>query len=284
MLKIVKSKLYLNIMKMRKSLFFIAVLLVSLATVNAQELTSKKGTPILPQAGDWAIGVDAAPFLDYVGNFIGGDGLNVSPTFDFLTTNQAFSAKYFVDNNKAYRLGLLLNLGTVTNTSKTPRLPVATPITYVDDKTTVSNTNVALSAGMEWRRGIGRLYGFYGAEAGLGLGSTTTKFEYGNPISTDNPVNQTLSVKSGLNFGLGLRAFAGVEYFILPKISIGGEFGWAVEMLASGEGEVIQDNWTGTGINTVTTNTGKTFVLGLQNDNNSTIFGPAGQLRLTFHF
>lgn len=284
MQKIVKSRHYLNIMNMRKSLFFIALLLVSVLTVNAQELTSKKGTPILPQAGDWAVSIDAAPFLNYLGNFIGGDGLNVAPTFDFLTTNQTFVAKYFVENNKAYRLGLLLDLGTVSNTTKTPRLPIATPITYVDDKTTMKATNIALSGGLEWRRGIGRLYGFYGAEAGMSMGSATTEFKYGNPISTDNPVNQQLSAKSGLNFGLGLRAFAGVEYFVLPKISVGGEFGWGVEMLASGEGEVITDIWTGTGINTVTTKTGKAFAFGLQSDNNSTIFGPAGQLRVTFHF
>src|SRR5438309_2330546 len=51
-----------------KKLLFIAVLtsMVSLAFAQDTQLMSKKGTPILPEAGDWSIGIDAVPFIDWV--------------------------------------------------------------------------------------------------------------------------------------------------------------------------------------------------------------------------
>ena len=46
-----------------KNKFLLCALLCSITVVNAQELLSKKGEKMLPDSGDWAIAVDAAPFL-----------------------------------------------------------------------------------------------------------------------------------------------------------------------------------------------------------------------------
>lgn len=39
------------------------LLITCIRSFYAQDLTSKKGEPILPEAKDWAISVDATPFL-----------------------------------------------------------------------------------------------------------------------------------------------------------------------------------------------------------------------------
>ena len=46
---------------MKKSIALVAMAF-GVSSAFAQDLTSKKGEPILPEAGDWSIGIDAAPF------------------------------------------------------------------------------------------------------------------------------------------------------------------------------------------------------------------------------
>lgn len=56
---------------MKKSLLVIA--LASATTfASAQDMNSKRGTPILPEPGDYSIGIDAVPFLEYFGNLMNG--------------------------------------------------------------------------------------------------------------------------------------------------------------------------------------------------------------------
>src|SRR6202008_251000 len=88
---------------MKKSIALLA-LAFGVTGAFAQDLTSKKGEPILPEAEDWAIGVDANPFLRYVGNFIGGNGLNAAPSFTNYGANQTIVAKKFTDAQNAYRV------------------------------------------------------------------------------------------------------------------------------------------------------------------------------------
>ncbi|MBR9831853.1 hypothetical protein GYB57_06890 [bacterium] len=65
---------------MKKKMFFaVAAVLISGVTMGQEVLTSKKGVPILPEAGDYAIGVDATLFLDYTGNLFNGNLGNTSP-------------------------------------------------------------------------------------------------------------------------------------------------------------------------------------------------------------
>ena len=62
-------------MFMKKSILAVAVLL---GTTSAfAQLESKMGEQFLPEEGDWAVSIDANPFLSYVGNLIGGADGNV---------------------------------------------------------------------------------------------------------------------------------------------------------------------------------------------------------------
>ena len=82
----------------------------------------------------------------------------------------------------------------------------------------------------------------------------------------------------------GLRGFIGAEYFVLPKMSIGGEFGWGFGLMSVGASTEtwITDDGTATAeIEHVGT---KSSGFGLDTDINNTLFGAAGSLRLTFHF
>ena len=221
--------------------------------VFAQEgLVSKKGEPYLPEKGDWSISIDATPFLKYAGNFIGSNGLNTAPTFDFLSGNNTIIGKYYIDQTKAYRVGLRLGLGSNSNTIKEDAIPNTTPATYVDDVSKSSFSNIGLTAGMEWRKGKTRLQGFYGYEAGLSLRSSSTSYTYGNKLSDLNTGGRLTESNSGVGFGLGLRGFIGAEYFIFPKIAIGGEFGWGLALRTVGESTFKIESWN---TNLVTTTT-----------------------------
>ena len=298
---------------MKKTTLALA-LAFGVAGAFAQDLTSKKGEPILPEAGDWAIGMDASPFLKYAGNMLSGGGTNAAPTADFLNANNTIIGKYFVDEKTAYR-GILRigmnsqhaynNVGSVTGSAPTyPTLP-----TMVQDKASMSSTFIGLGGGMEMRRGKTRLQGYYGADAMLWLSSSSKKFTYGNALSATNAAgagdtdwsataygpnhgtdvgyasgNRVTSWKSGTTFGIGVRGFIGAEYFIFPKISLAGEFGWGIGLSMTGASTTATESWGGTGslgTQSVTGNKSGTFWI----DTDQSKFGTGtGTLRLNVHF
>ncbi len=314
---------------MKKSILAVAVVLGS-TTLFAQNLESKNGEAYLPAAGDWAIGVDATPFLSYVGNLIGGgQGNNAAPTWNYLTTNQTITGKYFVADDMAYRGSLRLGFGSastkavVADRSIDPAAPSTWPANAaeVENVRKVGSMNIGIGVGMEKRRGFGRLQGFYGAELGIMLSSNSEKYEYGNALTastsavdvniagadnfagagnvvaggdTDGQGNandyRVTEMKSGLGFGIGLRGFIGAEYFVLPRLAVGGEFGWGLVFASQGASSTTYETegFTSTGtveqIETRTMEGGKSSSFGVDTDNVNTVFGPAGTLRMTFHF
>ncbi|MBL7900410.1 MAG: hypothetical protein JNK73_00290 [Bacteroidia bacterium] len=311
---------------MKKSLTLLALVL-GMSGAFAQDLTSKKGEPFLPEAGDWGLGIDANPFLEYAGNFFGKTTTNPAPTFNFLTPFQ-ITGRYFKDATTAYRGSLRIGFGTITERNMvTDRLAAYTNTTNtfptnpaeVENVWKSSGTNIGISGGLEMRRGKTRLQGYYGGELGISFSTTSDKFEYGNALNTStttlvdvDPTDDAfsgsgniipnLSVgnapaadarvitrKNGSTFGIGLRGFVGVEYFLFPKISLGGEFGWGFMLISTGK--------TKTTVESMTTNasgnlvTGETELEGaksgewsLDTDNNNSVWGPAGTLRLNFYF
>ncbi len=258
-----------------------------ISTFEQPSVISKAPVKITPEAGDWAISIDAVPFLNYLGNFIGGDGLNVSPQLNLQSPNQTITAKYFVEDNMAYRLGVALNIGSSSVSTEVPAIPTTSPETFVKNKKTDSGFNLGFSMGIEKRRGYGRLFGLYGVEGGLSFGTEKTSYSYGNVLSNDNPMrNRLANEKEGMKFGLGARAFAGIEYFILPKISISGELGWGPEIMIQGRSSQKLESWdlSSAGIKTeVRKGSSNSFNFKLDNIGNSPIFGPNGQLKLSFH-
>ncbi|MCC5923601.1 MAG: hypothetical protein JJT77_07430 [Crocinitomicaceae bacterium] len=297
---------------MKKSIIAVAALLIG-STAYAQEKV------YLPEEGDWAIGVDATPFLNYFGNFIGGDGLNAAPTWNFQTINQTITGKYFVSSEMAYRGSLRLGFGfddatrSVVDRSSTvtPEFP-STMVPMVDNKQRTSFTNIGLSGGLEFRKGKGRLQGFYGGELGIAFASQSETYTYGNELTlstANNPVfvaadddfgsnlitdafgnpARITAERSGTTLGVGARGFIGAEYFILPKLSLGAEFGWGLMFVSNGAGSITSealgvDNNGAELLGEVKIEGNRSSGFGIDTDNMNTVFGPAGSIRIVFHF
>lgn len=311
---------------MKKSILALAVVLGA-TTSFAQDLTSKKGENYLPEAGDWAIGIDAVPMLNYIGNFFGkaNDNMNAGSIWDFNNTNMLIQGKYFVEEGKAYRAGIRLGFGSEKSSVMVGDRQTAAPATnpwpaqpaMVENTMKAGSTNIAISAGLEMRKGSTRLQGFYGAEIAIGLMSSSEKYTYGNALAGSPaaiPVSVTadddfggnlgtdvdgmgnvvdtrmIETKSGLGFGLGLRGFIGAEYFIIPKLSLGGEFGWGLVMTMSGKSTTswetvgMVDGAADTSVQTIEEEGNKSSTFGIDTQNVNPMFGPAGRLNLTFHF
>lgn len=233
---------------MKKSLLIIAIFISAAAT--AQDLTSKKGTPILPEAGEWSIGVGATSTLEYFGNLMNGN--NNAPGFDW-ASNQIITGKMMKDENTAYRAGVRLGFGSTKMTEADPQDGELS-------ETKEGGMNIDLSAGLQKFRGKGRLRGIYGAEAGIGLGSAKTEYTY----EGDAPAGSILEDKAGSTFSFNLRGFIGAEYFFAPKMSLGGEFGWGLGISSTGEGEQTTADGTG---GSDTAKTGKSSSFGFDTDN-----------------
>ncbi len=289
---------------MKKSVLALAMAF-GVTTAFAQDLTSKKGEPILPEAGDWGLSVDASPFLQYAKGFIGNfnaGGQTIS--WNSLTTPVTISGKMFTDEKTAYR-------GTVTlgTSSKkysafvTDNTSTATPPATKEDTYKKGGPAVWLAGGIEMRRGKTRLQGYYGGEFGIGFGSTKETYTYGNAFSATvtNPNttdwsawggasngggSRTLSTKSGSTISLGLRGFIGAEYFVLAKMSIGGEFGFGLGLTTTGEGETVTEslNTAGTGGQSTTTKTGKSSSMDFGANDNFNVFGGSGSVKLNLYF
>jgi hypothetical protein len=256
----------------------------------------------------------------------GGQGNNNAPTWNYLTNNQTITGKYFVDATKAYRGSLRIGFGSTKGSMMVADRAFDpaninypnSPAEEVENTWKAGSTNIGLAGGLEFRRGKGRLQGFYGAELGIALASSKNTFTYGNEYSqgatgnvdadaademdingdgnADNLATdpfgnsaRVLTSKSGMMFGVGLRAFIGAEYFVLPKLSIGGEFGWGLAFMSFGkssvemESEDFNNNGDEVG-STFTTETKNGSRFGIDTDANNSVFGPVGQLRMTFHF
>lgn len=232
---------------MKKKVILLAAMFAG-ATTFAQDLTSKKGEAILPEAGDWAIQLDASPFLNFAGNLFNSGA--TAPGASWLNTSVNYIAgKYFVDASTAYRarFGVAFKSSSVT-TPVTDVSPGAAAGATVDNKTTVSGTPIVLGGGIEMRKGSTRLQGYYGGELMLWLaGPGKTKNEYGNSMENDFNANGTAArvteVKGGSTFGLGIVGILGVEYFLAPKISIGAEYSWGINFRSTGAVTTTTETW-----------------------------------------
>ena len=324
-----------------KKLLLLSAVVLGMTGAYAQDLTSKKGEPILPEAGDIGLGIDATPFLEYAGNFFGKTTTNAAPTFNYLTSIQTITFRYFKDAKTVYRGGLRIGFGgpttrqQVANRSLTAPSPSAngypnpTPA-LVENKWKSSTTTVGLTGGIEFRRGKTRLQGYYGGEVGIYFSSSRDKFEYGNALAVNltpagpgeaqnvdptgadsfgtvgnvapaaslgiigaNGDARITDRKNGATFGFGLRGFIGVEYFLLPKMSLGGEFGWGLGFSTQGSSKTT---WESTGnpdsgaapntdiIGTTEIEGSKNGVFKIDTDNVNGMWAPAGTLRLNFYF
>jgi hypothetical protein len=250
--------------QMKKGLLIVAMMIG--VTASAQDMNSKKGTPILPESGDWSIGIGANSSLNYFGNLLNGNVDNSAMSFDWTNGNDnVITGKMMKDANTAYRAKVRLGFGSTTADNQSVDLDGdgAADIDSVEIKNGGSNIN--LGAGIQMYRGKGRVRGFYGAEANIGLGSAK---------ETWTATDLSVEAKDGSTFNLGIRGFIGVEYFFAPKMSLSGEFGWGLGLSSTGASETTV-TFAGT---TTTTKGGKSSSFGLDTDN------AGAAINLNFYF
>ena len=317
---------------MKKSIVVI-IFLLSSKLFFAQDLTSKKGEPYLPEAKEFCIGVDLGQVINYVNGFLKTEApASASPSIS------AFSifGKYFKNEKKAYRGSLSIGfnsydasnmvLDRIASTNSVSVFPAA-----VNMKENIWNRKtslIGLSFGIENRRGKTRLQGLYGAEVGLSISNSKDKFTYGNalnasiisPVDVDsiadamyspifgdaNNINQNANTiiqgkvgnariierNNGTSVTFGLRAFAGIEYFLFPKMSIGGEFGLGLAYTSGARattiwesiGQSINSTSSEVKVGSTTTDGSKQSYIKFNSDNLNSIFGASAALKLNFYF
>jgi len=222
--------------------------------VQAQENEGTSEKPIkmyTPESGDLGLSVDIlSPVMNYVGNLFNNSTNNTFPTSfsspDFAGSgNVAIIGKYFVYDDFAIRGGISINsnVATAYNNVRDDAAFAANPLSVdlVTDQRTVTKNDMCFLLGAEFRRGSNRLQGFYGVQAICGYRDQRTEYAYGNAITSINNVptqgfattpdnnvggNSRLiktNTAQGKDFLLGIGGFVGIEYFILPKVAIGGE-------------------------------------------------------------
>ena len=302
---------------MKKKLFAALVILGG-SNVFAQDLTSSKGESILPEVNDWAIGFDASSVFSAIGGMFSNNSSN-NTNLNWLSQEQTFVGKKFIDKKQAYRL--ILKFGFLYETEKNivtkdngAVVNFPTPQEKVEDKRSKSGSSIMIGFGKEFRKGNTRLQGYYGADALIWLSTAKTSYSYGNEFNTTNNVLPTstnfdsvttigyysspvsirlLENKSGLGFGIGVRGFVGAEYFFLPKISLGLEYGWGLGFQTKGAGKAIEQKIDGSPavVGSVYSPTPSSSKFGFDNDmNNGKILGFRGNnngnasLKLTFVF
>jgi len=255
-----------------------SALLIICMKMNAQEvLRNKNGMVITPEKGEFSLGFDAAPFLNYTGNLLGSG--NDSPAALFGANSPlTISGKYVRNENTAYRMMVRLGMSVIKEDTLVPRLLSTNPNEKVANETKTVSSNIVIGGGIQRWRGKSRVKGFYGGELLLGITSEKTTFTYGNDLSQENQTQRSKLNKQGSGFSFHLRGFGGVEYFFAPKSSLSAEFGWGPRLVSTGRGERQTESWSGSGVETQSEETGKNSSFTFDNDNAS------GAINLTFYF
>ena len=93
-----------------KKLLLTVALVSAIGFANAQDMMSKKGTPILPEAKDCSIGFDAVPVLNYFGNLMSGNTAKNTAAVNYQTPF-TIVGKYMKDANTAYRAKVRIGFG-----------------------------------------------------------------------------------------------------------------------------------------------------------------------------
>lgn len=163
-----------------------------------QDLVSKKGEYILPQEGDWSIGMSAHPIGNFIFNLF-SDAPNRDDNMPSFGDPLYFSMKKFVSDDKAIRYTMGANFNTEEET-----------------------WSMGLGYGVEYRKGKSRLQGMWGYKGFIAIGE--------NFDSTDWLSIPTLILEDGYNMNISTSLFIGCEYFLLAKIAFGAEYHYGLRM------------------------------------------------------
>jgi len=223
---------------MKKLLIWIPVILLCTTVIHAQLqepggeiLRTKRGVPILPQTGDWAIGIDATPFFRYLGNIFTSNNNPYYPVFGFTAqVPGAIFVKYKISETTTYRCALLIGISTQTSKSQNTINP------DLVNKTTTSALNIGLVGGIQKNRQVfGRLTGIYGLQAGImkdpyNAGTYMGKLSFKDANDSNNNYKRT----GGNTYSVLAGGFVGVEFFFAPRMALAGEFAYNILFYTQG--------------------------------------------------
>ena len=209
----------------------------SMQVVCAQTDSTKTEAPkmhksYLPVKGSFAIGADATPVFNFVGNIFNG---TLDNSFDI--SSPLIYAKYYLTDNTALRSVLGVGSGSAKNlfyvTDDAAQLANPLSNAQVTDMKTDNTNDYYLSLGLQKFIGQKRLRGFYGAQLFTQYSKDKTLYAYGNPMTELNPTpssnfaylagERKLSEVTTNDFMLGAGGIAGFEFYVAPQLCIGGE-------------------------------------------------------------
>lgn len=290
---------------MKKYFLILFVALFATIITNAQEeggttsgsFVNKNGYYILPEGGDIAIGIEMTPIFEYMGNMFNGTDGNYAPSASFRSgyfTNSLF-LKYFLSDASALRVtfGFADATSYDKNYVRDDHAFQIDPLSNlkVEDMRTYMLKNYTLGIGYEMRRGSSRLQGLFGVQTYFFYGNTKQHFDYGNPMTEENPMPTTYNWGSNLYnngrvvdyfngeyYGFGLNAFVGFEYFILPKISIGSEFAYGFDIYKEKQEKLMYEYMDGTRLEL------EEALYPGSTDNILSGFNPSANFFVMFHF
>jgi hypothetical protein len=250
---------------MKKLIISFAIIIATLAA-SAQVagdsiLRSKKGIPILPKKGDIAIGIDAIPYFNYLGNMFNGTSnntLNLGSTTLF--------GKYYLEDNVAIRAAFSIdNYNNIQRAYiQDDQAVILDPLSNAQTEDSYKQIQKEYSIDLAYQifRGYGRLRGFYGIHAGYEYYRYKTAHTYGNPITGTNqqptiyaPFSsydangaRELEYDGGISHSIFGGILGGIEYYFLPKICIGGEITLSGTYDWSTQGNTKSERWNGTSV------------------------------------
>lgn len=257
-----------------KKIFLLLVCAFCMSTVQAQDepLKGKEGQLILPETGDIGLGFNVIPFFNWFGNSFNNSTNNTYASRDkFFSVlgNNVVMGKYMLTEKTAARVHFGINTNAYSFTEFVQDDASNDPDMRVADVVAGSDGRYTVALGYEMRRGKRRIQGYYGADLVLNFNISNESFTYGNGFTGSNIVPSSTNFGGNINnaggqrqltsggqttFGIGVRPFIGVEYFVAPKLSIGAEFGWGIvysttfqstevwESFDAASGEIVIDN------------------------------------------
>jgi len=227
---------------------------------EAVVLKAKDYSNYLPQVGDISIGADALPYLEFLGNMFNNTEDN---TLDLGENTLYF--KYFLTDNTAVRAIISINNNSTNERAYVAddklRLNPLNPNALAEDLMEDRNRDMSIKVGYQIYKTRKRLAGYYGAQIGYGYGKSSNEFTYANPYTAMNQTpssynfddnafgsSRILESTSGTTSTISAGVFIGVEYFFMPKISIGGEYALDFQHSWSGQSNGTSESWNGSSV------------------------------------
>jgi hypothetical protein len=227
------------------------------ASTTASGPVSKSGVAILPAAGDFAIGIDALPYINFLGNmFNNTDGQSLYPN----STN--LYLRYHLSETDAVRL--IVSISDYASISREyvqdDAARFADPLSQaqVEDKSTHFHSSISFDLAYQKSRGYGKLRGLYGVNVNVSYSNDSYEYQYGNNFTAANTSPTTaydgrtdvrdIEQVNGSNTGIGIGLLGGVEYYFMPKACIGFEIDLGYGASWNGQGSRKTEQYNGSSV------------------------------------